>query len=663
MPQVRNGLCAHFGSHNASSDAVRGAAGLLFGTTEQDFVSVEGFRVLVTADSTGNSSGTIKSLEAGLKGVLATRNADPDLTSLQLLGWYCIRDRQATTDLDDHELEFHKRNFRRATDIAVLVKPEQGAGISIKLYGKAESAAISHQNYRSGYLRVDTAVLADQPIDVTMRATVDDDCHLSVSRARDALERVGTKGPWHRLALSIRRMANRCLRLNWRRTRVNSEPDTAAISSCDLTAGGIDLGHSMHAPQRQTPGLNVSPVHRDSDLHPSATITPTPLSLYSSVPRASPPVSVARSPMRATRVSATILFLLVTGVIFAWVRLRGPTGSAPTRDPSPEISARTRLGLKVTGRKNKFVVTWDRNAAGVKSAKRAILEVEDGSEHRTLQLDPEQIANGSLVYESRVGDVTFRLQILDKQGLPITESMRVVDRFSSSSLAGPVTSPSSGKLVKGSSLAPGARVQARSNATPAQPIASVEKGIDPKTAAAKPPNPRGTQFTNRSKARSAQPVAAAHFASQPQSDRGRATALQVPREIQKRNAPPASIQSPNGSEPTANSRTKLLADSSPIHTADSESQPRYTPPRVVRRVRPNTNGLPFSELSASADVEVQVRIDADGHVTEASIVSNTPNEFLTTAALSAAKEWAFEPAKLRGKSVPSDYRIVFHFHP
>jgi outer membrane biosynthesis protein TonB len=39
------------------------------------------------------------------------------------------------------------------------------------------------------------------------------------------------------------------------------------------------------------------------------------------------------------------------------------------------------------------------------------------------------------------------------------------------------------------------------------------------------------------------------------------------------------------------------------------------------------------------------------------------NPLLTTAALAAAKEWIFEPAKVNGKNVSSDHAIEFHFRP
>jgi TonB family protein len=75
--------------------------------------------------------------------------------------------------------------------------------------------------------------------------------------------------------------------------------------------------------------------------------------------------------------------------------------------------------------------------------------------------------------------------------------------------------------------------------------------------------------------------------------------------------------------------------------------------------------LEFSPIQTSTDIEVEVRIDDGGHVAEAHVVNNVSNEskLLTNAALAAAKEWIFEPAKVNGKNVPSDHAIEFHFRP
>jgi TonB family protein len=82
----------------------------------------------------------------------------------------------------------------------------------------------------------------------------------------------------------------------------------------------------------------------------------------------------------------------------------------------------------------------------------------------------------------------------------------------------------------------------------------------------------------------------------------------------------------------------------------------------LKQVIPSVKNL--GSPSGAADVEVEVRIDDSGHVTQARVMKNrSNNEFLSSAALTAAKEWIFEPAKMYGKGVISDHTIIFHFQP
>jgi hypothetical protein len=70
-------------------------------------------------------------------------------------------------------------------------------------------------------------------------------------------------------------------------------------------------------------------------------------------------------------------------------------------------------------------------------------------------------------------------------------------------------------------------------------------------------------------------------------------------------------------------------------------------------------------LGQFARISVKVRIDVAGRVTSADAVQDgTPEDpSLAGIAVSAAKRWRFHPATLNGVPVPSDYTIVFAFHP
>jgi TonB family protein len=62
-------------------------------------------------------------------------------------------------------------------------------------------------------------------------------------------------------------------------------------------------------------------------------------------------------------------------------------------------------------------------------------------------------------------------------------------------------------------------------------------------------------------------------------------------------------------------------------------------------------------------VEVQVTIDESGHVKNAWLVHSAgkANSLLANVAVTAARQWIFQPATLHGKPVTAEHLIVFDF--
>ncbi len=89
----------------------------------------------------------------------------------------------------------------------------------------------------------------------------------------------------------------------------------------------------------------------------------------------------------------------------------------------------------------------------------------------------------------------------------------------------------------------------------------------------------------------------------------------------------------------------------------------YVPARPLAEVLPAH--LAPSISGSRPAIEVRVRIDETGHVTEARALGNVPKNdgLLAYTAINAAKQWIFEPARLDGKEIPSDHTIGFEFHP
>jgi hypothetical protein len=88
----------------------------------------------------------------------------------------------------------------------------------------------------------------------------------------------------------------------------------------------------------------------------------------------------------------------------------------------------------------------------------------------------------------------------------------------------------------------------------------------------------------------------------------------------------------------------------------------YRPAIPLRRVRPE---IPVSLVPRRIAVQVMVSLDAGGHVTEGHAIGprGASSEKLAELVVDAAKQWTFEPAKVRGRGVASDYTIVYSFKP
>jgi hypothetical protein len=88
----------------------------------------------------------------------------------------------------------------------------------------------------------------------------------------------------------------------------------------------------------------------------------------------------------------------------------------------------------------------------------------------------------------------------------------------------------------------------------------------------------------------------------------------------------------------------------------------YHPPVPLRRINLE---IPSSSIQKTTVVEVKVRVDSAGRVSDVRQVvpiGKVPAG-ISTQVLDASKQWTFEPAKLQGRNVASDYVIVYSFSP
>jgi hypothetical protein len=81
------------------------------------------------------------------------------------------------------------------------------------------------------------------------------------------------------------------------------------------------------------------------------------------------------------------------------------------------------LSLSVSRTGDNLSVKWDRQAAAVRAAPRGVIEITDGTQTLTRDLDAAQLQNGNLIYRNSSNAVRFRLSVYPNSRVTVTETM------------------------------------------------------------------------------------------------------------------------------------------------------------------------------------------------------------------------------------------------
>lgn len=331
------------------------------------------------------------------------------------------------------------------------------------------------------------------------------------------------------------------------------------------------------------------------------------------------------------------------------------------------------LNLHAEDQGDHILVRWNHDV--VRSANKGVLRISDGAQHREIQLDSDLIAHGSILYRPVSNDVNLELEIPDPQGRVVSERMRLVDGFASTD-----TSLTAGSVLK-------TTVVAVDNPRPHNRATQV----DPFLAEVRSKQQTALQTDDHADAREVPldrlpPANPAGLPAAQTTDtvltQSSSEQAAVPLVFHPATLPPAKLDEPvNPAQAIAQpeisnsidtlSNKPVLAPSTPVPSEnlpparkDIESTPalNFVPAEAIRKVVPD---LPGISIATPMQIQVNVKVDATGRVTEAQLVSDRGNRTprLTFAALGAAKQWIFKPATLRGQNVASDHLIVFRFGP
>ena len=81
------------------------------------------------------------------------------------------------------------------------------------------------------------------------------------------------------------------------------------------------------------------------------------------------------------------------------------------------------LHMTVTPTNDSLHVRWDRDAAPIHSQAKGALVISDGGAQKVVQLDGDQLRNGSVVYRRASNDVRFRLEVYTADRVVVAETM------------------------------------------------------------------------------------------------------------------------------------------------------------------------------------------------------------------------------------------------
>jgi protein TonB len=307
--------------------------------------------------------------------------------------------------------------------------------------------------------------------------------------------------------------------------------------------------------------------------------------------------------------------------------------SYQAREDRKPSAANSPFGLDADKREDHVLLKWNTSAPALLAARSAQLIVRDSQQERKLELSYKTLSSGRLLYITGGGDLELTLEVDGPDGRRVSESVTFV------------ASPLSNSLHVDASVTP--QRSAPHNAAQGEASGTVPQA--------------SRTFVPPSPAKPAEEKAT--------------TPLDIPPEValvpsaQQPIVPSQPIFAPPSAPPAVAPGVPLpdseaaLVPSVALVPASGSNDKSFSLAQPVRRVAPVIPANVRTMMHGSAQVQVNVSIEANGLVTDAKLVSATGSmaNILAPLALNAAKRWQFTPAQSNGHPLPSQQIIVFGF--
>ncbi|PWU00279.1 MAG: hypothetical protein C5B51_25460 [Terriglobia bacterium] len=356
--------------------------------------------------------------------------------------------------------------------------------------------------------------------------------------------------------------------------------------------------------------------------------------------QAPPARAPAPAPFAANRRWLTPLMACLLGFAcgaFLWRQFQSP--SVPRAAPVAQARASTpgRVTLQVERQGRALHLTWDRNAEPMHDATHAKLYITDGRHNSQLELDSRELKAGALSYWPDTQDVTFRLEVFSDSGTA-TSALRVVGGRPEA-----VSVPQTAVQTPPPILSETEKLPPR-----ASPQGSASRVVEE---IAKPspfePPPQPARVAEPAPPPPAPPVKEAEVRSPPPPAREPAPYVAV------------------SAEPVNGSRLGRVVRKIPLIGRLKRKPQAFVPPKPVHQVRPVLTASEQQSLRTSVPIDVKVYVTEAGRVDYAELLSRGSggNRPLATAAVYAARQWSFTPARMGDENVPGEMILHFDFRP
>jgi TonB family protein len=122
--------------------------------------------------------------------------------------------------------------------------------------------------------------------------------------------------------------------------------------------------------------------------------------------------------------------------------------------------------------------------------------------------------------------------------------------------------------------------------------------------------------------------------------------------------------SDQGTSSEVGARTNLVRGEEPARTSSTRAKtPRrgLTAGEVADQVVPDVPRSARDTIHGTVRVSVRLSVDTAGNVTEAELDLPGPSKYFARLALEAAQQWKFDPPKMQGRNVLSNWLLHFQF--